>query len=142
IGRHCLPIEATMPGDMVDVALQFLQTPYLWGGRSGLGIDCSGLVQMAMAMVGKAAPRDTDMQFAALGNPIERVDLERGDLVFWKGHVGIMEDRDILLHANGHTMSVARENLDDAIERIGWLYEQPTGFRRIVECAEVSHGAE
>lgn len=131
IARHCLPIGEAMSGDRVDVALTFLETPYLWGGRSGLGIDCSGLVQMAMAMVGETSPRDTDMQFASLGADIERHELQRGDLVFWKGHIGLMEDHATLLHANGHTMSVARENLDEAIKRIGWLYEQPTGYRRL-----------
>jgi cell wall-associated NlpC family hydrolase len=120
-----------MSGDRVDVALRFLETPYLWGGRSGMGIDCSGLVQMAMSMVGETAPRDTDMQFAALGEPIERSELKRGDFVFWKGHIGLMEDEVTLLHANGHSMSVARENLDQAIKRIGWLYDQPTGYRRL-----------
>ncbi len=77
-----------------------------------------------------AAPRDTDMQAAGLGEPIERDALRRGDLVFWKGHVAIMEDFETIIHANGHTMTVARENFAAAVERIGWLYEQPTGFRR------------
>jgi cell wall-associated NlpC family hydrolase len=81
-------------------------------------------------MTGRTAPRDSDMQAAGLGTPIERGELHRGDLVFWKGHVAIMEDEATIVHANGHTMSVARENLDAAIARIGWLYEQPTGYRR------------
>lgn len=131
IARHCVEVGKPLPGDRVDIALRFLHTPYLWGGRSGFGIDCSGLVQLAMSMVGETAPRDTDMQFKSLGEDIDRAGLKRGDLVFWKGHVGLMEDEHILLHANGHTMSVARENLDEAIERIGWLYNQPTGFRRL-----------
>jgi cell wall-associated NlpC family hydrolase len=132
IANHCLPVDQLMSGDRVDVALRFLETPYLWGGRSGMGIDCSGLVQLAMSMVGEIAPRDTDMQFASLGEPVERADLKRGDFVFWKGHIGLMEDEVTLLHANGHTMSVARENLDQAIQRIGWLYDQPTGYRRLL----------
>jgi cell wall-associated NlpC family hydrolase len=71
------------------------------------------------------------MQENALGHAVEDLSRpQRGDLVFWKGHVAIMEDENTILHANGHTMSVARENLDAAIERIGWLYEQPTGYRR------------
>lgn len=69
------------------------------------------------------------MQVKSLGVEIERDELRRGDLVFWKGHVGLMENEETLLHANGHTMNVARENLDAAIERIGWLYEKPTAYR-------------
>lgn len=130
IAAHCLPVDGRPSEDYVSIAARFIETPYLWGGRSGFGIDCSGLVQLSMLLAGKAAPRDSDMQAARLGAPIGPEDLRRGDLVFWKGHVGIMEDGETLLHANGHTMSVARENLDAAIERIGWLYERPTGYRR------------
>jgi cell wall-associated NlpC family hydrolase len=129
IARHCLPLGERLGGDYVSVAETFVETPYLWGGRSGFGIDCSGLVQLAMMMVGKQAPRDSDMQ-AEFGKAIAREELRRGDLVFWKGHVGIMQDEETLLHANGHTMSVARENLEAAIQRIGWLYDRPTGYRR------------
>ena len=127
---HVAPIGGGSGGDYVGVALRFLEVPYLWGGRSGFGIDCSGLVQLSMAMTGRSAPRDTDMQAAGLGELIERSELRRGDLVFWKGHVAIMEDSHTMVHANGHTMTVARENFEAAVKRIGWLYEQPTGYRR------------
>ncbi|MDX3977340.1 NlpC/P60 family protein [Shinella sp.] len=130
VAGHCLTIGETAGDDYVSIAARFLETPYLWGGRSGFGLDCSALVQLAMMMTGRTAPRDSDMQAAGLGTPIERADLVRGDLVFWKGHVAIMEDDKTILHANGHTMTVAREGLDAAIERIGWLYQQPTGYRR------------
>lgn len=130
IRSHCRQLAEAPPEDYVDVAARFLETPYLWGGRSGFGIDCSALVQLSLMMVGQSAPRDSDMQ-AAIGTEITREELRRGDLVFWKGHVGLMEDAETLLHANGHTMTVARENLDAAIERIGWLYSRPTGFRRL-----------
>jgi len=128
--KHVQPIGAGEGGDYVDIATRFLETPYLWGGRSGLGIDCSGLIQLSMLMTGRSAPRDTDMQSASLGAPVDRSDLRRGDLVFWKGHVAVLEDPETIVHANGHTMTVARENFEDAIKRIGWLYEQPTGYRR------------
>ena len=130
VAGHCRPIGEAVGGDYVSVAARFLETPYLWGGRSGFGLDCSALVQLAMMMTGRTVPRDSDMQAAGLGRAIAREDLTRGDLVFWKGHVAIMEDEETILHANGHSMSVAREGLAAAIERIGWLYQQPTGFRR------------
>lgn len=130
VASHCAAVGEPHSGDYVSVAARFLETPYLWGGRSGFGIDCSGLIQLSMMMSGRTAPRDTDMQAKDLGTDITRDELQRGDLVFWKGHVALMENEKTLLHANGHTMSVAREGLDDAISRIGWLYDQPTGYRR------------
>jgi cell wall-associated NlpC family hydrolase len=130
VAGHCLAIGETAGNDYVAIASRFLETPYLWGGRSGFGLDCSALVQLSMMMTGRTAPRDSDMQAAGLGTPIERDVLRHGDLVFWKGHVAIMEDEKTILHANGHTMSVAREGLEAAVERIGWLYQQPTGYRR------------
>ncbi|NBB47983.1 peptidase P60 [Rhizobium sp. CRIBSB] len=132
VARHLRPVSDPPAIDYVSVAAVFLETPYLWGGKSGFGIDCSGLVQLAMRMAGLRAPRDSDMQASGLGVPIDRTALERGDLVFWKGHVAIMEDETSMIHANGHTMTVARETLDAAIERIGWLYGTPTGYRRPV----------
>ena len=132
VARHLRPVSDPPAPDYVSVAGLFLETPYLWGGKSGFGIDCSGLVQLAMRLAGHAAPRDSDMQASGLGMPIERKDLRRGDLVFWKGHVAIMEDDVMMIHANGHTMTVARETLEAAIERIGWLYGTPTGYRRPV----------
>lgn len=131
VAHHCLPVDQAAAEDYVTIAERFVETPYLWGGRSGLGIDCSGLVQLAMLMAGHAVPRDSDMQ-AGFGKTITRDELCRGDLVFWKGHVGIMQDEQMLLHANGHTMTVARENFEAAVKRIGWLYEQPTGYRRYI----------
>ena len=98
---------------------------------SGFGIDCSGLVQLSMRMAGKRVLRDSDMQAATIGAAIEPgadfAGLRRGDLVFWKGHVAIMTDPDTMIHASGHTMTVAHEPLRQAIERIGYLYGGPTG---------------
>ena len=116
--RHLAESSAHEP-DYVAVAERFLETPYLWGGRTSEGIDCSGLVQTALAAAGLASPRDSDMQEAALGKPIALdAPLMRGDLVFWKGHVGIMRDSDTLLHANGWGMKVASEPLAEARNRV------------------------
>lgn len=130
IAHHCAPVGAVETDDYVAIAARLLETPYLWGGKSAFGIDCSGLVQLSMMMAGKAAPRDSDMQASGLGEEIGFDQLRRGDLVFWKGHVAIMEDEGMILHANGHTMSVAREGLKAAVERIGYLYGAPTVCRR------------
>lgn len=105
--------------DWVNVAELFLSIPYQWGGKTVAGIDCSGLVQVALEAAGMNVPRDTDMQQATIGKDIS-VDapLQRGDLVFWKGHVGIMLDGARLLHANTHHMKVAVEPLAEARTRI------------------------
>lgn len=117
--------------DYVAVAERLLFTPYLWGGTSGFGLDCSGIVQLAMRMAGIAVLRDSDMQAASIGTALESGEaLRRGDLVFWKGHVAIMTDAENVVHASGHTMMVSREPLAEALARIGALYGEPTGFRR------------
>nr|WP_295461761.1 NlpC/P60 family protein [Mesorhizobium sp.] len=116
--------------DYVAVAERLIHTPYLWGGATAFGIDCSGLVQLSMRMAGKTVLRDSDMQAATIGGPVGPEDLMRGDLVFWKGHVAIVTDPETIIHANGHTMTVALEPLAEAVSRIGYLYGQPTGCRR------------
>ena len=116
--RHLAETGSHEP-DYVAVAERFLETPYLWGGRTSEGIDCSGLVQTALAAAGVPSPRDSDMQEASLGESIAIDEpLARGDLVFWKGHVGIMRDSATLLHANGWHMKVASEPLTQARDRI------------------------
>lgn len=133
IAKHLRPI-ADRQSDYVSVAENFLNTPYLWGGNSGFGIDCSGLVQLSMHMCGAQVLRDTDMQESSVGQLLDAGEnyrnVRRGDLVFWKGHVAIMTDAENMIHANGHTMLVSHERLDEAIERIGYLYGRPTSFRR------------
>jgi cell wall-associated NlpC family hydrolase len=133
VAGHLVPKD-TVANDYVAVAETLLSTPYLWGGISGFGIDCSGLVQLSLRMTGRNVLRDTDMQAETVGSEIEAgagyENLRRGDLVFWKGHVAIMTDAENMIHANGHTMMVSREPLKAAIERIGYLYGAPTGFRR------------
>jgi Bacterial dipeptidyl-peptidase Sh3 domain/NlpC/P60 family len=108
--------------DFVTVAERFLHVPYLWGGKTSLGVDCSGLVQISLDAAGVAAPRDTDLQEKALGKPLAfdagLAGLKRGDLVFWPGHVGIMQDEVRLLHANAHHMFVVSEPLRAARDRI------------------------
>ncbi|MCC6920314.1 MAG: C40 family peptidase [Alphaproteobacteria bacterium] len=119
--RHFAPLGATA-GDWVAVASRFVGTPYLWGGRTPLGYDCSGLIQSALEAAGVAVLRDTDMQERSIGNPIAIPEtlqgLTRGDMIFWKGHVGVMQDAVTLLHANAHHMTVAAEPLHKAVVRI------------------------
>lgn len=130
MSQHLRSASETV-ADYVAVAEMLERTPYLWGGKSAFGIDCSGLVQLCLRMAGRSAPRDTDMQAASLGKPLSDDErLQRGDLVFWKGHVAIMLDENEAIHASGHAMMVVREKLDDAIARIEPFYGRPTGFRR------------
>ena len=127
--------------DFVAVAERFLGVPYLWGGKSPLGVDCSGLIQTSLAAAGISAPRDTDMQEKALGEALDQKligsgGLRRGDLVFWKGHVGVMRDSETLLHANGYHMQAASEPLQSAIQRIAAKsFGQITSVRRLAKKA-------
>lgn len=126
---HLQPLRARF-GDPVGVADTFLGTPYLWGGCSRWGIDCSGLVQQALIACGIDCPRDSDQQ-QAIGRALEEDEsLQRGDLVFWQGHVGMMSDPETLLHANAYHMAVAYEPLPEARARI--RENDPTGRGDIV----------
>ncbi|MFV3130675.1 C40 family peptidase [Niveispirillum sp. KHB5.9] len=120
--RHLAPVDAHA-ADFVAVAERFVGTPYLWGGRTSIGIDCSGLVQVALLAAGAECLRDSDQQAALLGTLISAdgtgVEYRRGDLVFFPGHVGIMTDATTLLHANAFHMQVVAEPLADVLARAG-----------------------
>ncbi|GGL30481.1 MULTISPECIES: NlpC/P60 family protein [Caulobacter] len=116
VAAHLRPVGVAL-ADPVAVAEGYLGAPYQWGGRESLGLDCSGLVQQALAACGKAVPRDTDLQLAFF-TPVAEAERRRGDLVFWKGHVALLLDADTILHANAHHMAVAIEPLAEAVARI------------------------
>jgi hypothetical protein len=127
---HLAPIKARQP-DFVSVAETLLGAPYLWGGKTSLGLDCSGLVQVALQAAGHACPRDSDMQELALGKLSSLASLRRGDLVFWQGHVAIARDAETLIHANAFHMMVAIEQASEAIARIKAAGSEVTTVKRI-----------
>ena len=133
--RHVQPIGTKVVFDgsngTAALAEQLIGAPYLWGGRSGDGLDCSGLVQMILMLTGIAAPRDSDQQLAALGEEIaEGEELRRGDLVFFPSHVGLMVDSDRIIHASSHSMQVAIEPLADVVARYAADSDQPVLARK------------
>ena len=128
--RH-LVLRDEFASDFVAVAKQFIGVPYVWGGKTFAGLDCSGLIQTALAATGVAAPRDTDMMEVALGHAVDVADIKRGDLVFWKGHMGVMLNTAILLHANAFHMAVAREPLSEAVARIEKSAGPVTSIKRL-----------
>ena len=134
---HCAALDRAEP-DFAATAERLVGTPYLWGGRTSLGLDCSGLVQLCLDLAGIAAPRDADQQEGGLGAalPPGLDGLARGDLVFWRGHVGLMLDATRLIHANGFHMAVAVEPLRDAVARIlEKSYGPVTSIRRLIPSA-------
>lgn len=136
----CVPANHVVPldfaeGDFVSVAERFKGTPYLWGGKTSLGLDCSGLVQAALNAAGRQAPRDSDMQEEALGARIGGAEalakMMRGDLIFWKGHVAIARDAATIIHANAFHMAVTIEPVAEAATRIQAAGSEITGIRRL-----------
>jgi cell wall-associated NlpC family hydrolase len=128
--RHLVPLDAAA-ADFVAVAERFTGVPYLWGGKTSLGIDCSGLVQVSLTACGTECPRDSDMQ-RALGTAVAPDEaLQRGDLVFWAGHVGMMRDAATLLHANAFHMAVTSEPIVEAIARIRAAGNEVAAIKRL-----------
>jgi len=117
--RHLCALNTPVERPYMSVAMDMLNLPYIWGGTGHVGVDCSGLVQSALAAIGVDAPRDADQQEAQLGQAVDFDARMSGDLLFWPGHVGIIIDGDQLLHANAHHMCVAIEPVTDAVTRIG-----------------------
>ena len=131
--EHLVPIDSFEP-DYVTTAVRFIGVPYLWGGRTSLGLDCSALVQLALEAAGITCPRDTDMQKDAVGEPVDlnAGQAEPGDLVFFPGHVGILLDEQTLLHANAWDMMVSPHPLRYVIAEVAKKHEQPiTAIKRI-----------
>jgi cell wall-associated NlpC family hydrolase len=131
--QHVAEVDA-FETDFVAVAERFVGTPYLWGGKSSLGIDCSGLVQIALTAAGTGCPRDSDMQESGLGRSLSEAEvrhLKRGDLIFWKGHVAIVRDAGTIVHANAHHMATAIEDTKGAIARIKAAGSDVTSIKRL-----------
>jgi NlpC/P60 family/Bacterial dipeptidyl-peptidase Sh3 domain len=128
--RHAEPADSR-ESDWVAVAERYLGQPYVWGGRGYQGVDCSGLMQVALSQCGRPVPRDTDLQREGIGEPLpDDATLRRGDFVFFPGHVGVMVDETRLLHANAYWIATVIEPLADVVARLTPNHDQPILARR------------
>ncbi len=127
--------------DFVTVAEAFVGTPYLWGGKTSLGLDCSGLVQLSFAACGKSVRRDTDMMREQLGTEIPLTSdlsgLQRGDIIFWQGHIAVLCDETNIVHANGYHMATVIEPLEVARNRIAGVFGEITAIKRLGDYSPV-----
>lgn len=139
--RHLSTIDS-FESDFAGVAERFLNAPYLWGGKTHLGLDCSGLVQVSLNACGTASPRDSGPQEKALGTALSKdAKLTRGDLIFWKGHVAIVRDDRTMIHANAFHMCVAIEGIAEGIARIAASGSDVTSVKRLeTPCRSPSRG--
>jgi cell wall-associated NlpC family hydrolase len=131
--RHIAGIDHK-ESDFVTVAERFVGTPYLWGGKSSCGVDCSGLVQLSLNAAGIECLRDSDMQQASLGHAIDLAEarkLRRGDLLFWNGHVAIARDANTIVHANAHHVATVIEDTAGAIARIKSAGSELVAIKRL-----------
>ena len=136
--KHMTPLTVNL--DYMDLAEKFLNTPYLWGGRTAMGVDCSGLTQVVLGMAGVSLPRDTGQQEIALGQDFsiqnwqEKGGLRRGDIVYFPGHVGLMVDDKNILHANATHMMTTINALDDVIDTLSKKFKSPiTSVKRLTQ---------
>lgn len=132
---HIQPARGIRRPDIIEIAKRFMGAPYLWGGRTYAGIDCSGLVQTTLRLAGLSCPRDSDQQAISLGHDVDQP--ARGDLIFFPGHVGFMVDGEMLLHANATHMAVTIDPLSEVIKRISRDQSKPVTAMKRLDFAEV-----
>ena len=135
VAAHVETVESPRADDFVAVAERFIETPYRWGGRSSLGVDCSGFVQLVLGLTGRTAPRDTDLQARGLGDAVDSGivgGLRRGDIVIWTGHALIVRDDDSVIHSSGQHMRVIVEPMAEALRRLLAAVGEPLAVRRVV----------